>query len=236
MDVKAGNMVINAVGPKLLTRLIDFGLSFKIDTIQELASMKYNKFHDYLLFMTNYPYWSPDLRFANPSYAEDLLKIFKDKVKQLGKNNPDPPVPVTEFQLIDRDYAYYSHLMNVERLSPPIFNPNGQYMLNHEWALDINDKLYDLSVEDRHTLIFTKNDVFGLGQSLFYIFSRVLENLSFNSPVHAYKMTNIFYNSFGYLYTNMTNPDPFQRFDIETALKFYKNTFLAELASALRLK
>jgi len=243
MDVKPANMVIKAVGPKLLTRLIDFGLSVKIDTVPVLASMKDNKFHDYLLFMTNYPYWSPDLRFANPSYAEDLLKKNKEQqLERLAKDYTDPKVRLsklvsyTEPQLIDNDYADYFHLMNTGRFSPPFFNPNGQYKLNHEWALDISDKLYDLSLEERLKLIFTKNDVFGLGQSLFVIFSRVLEFLSSDYPVLAYKMTNSFYSSFSFLYVNMTNPDPFQRFDIKAALNFYKNTVLADIAQALRFK
>ena len=241
MDVKPHNIVTEPKGRKYITRLIDFGLSFKIDTLSVLVTLPDEQMYDYNVFMTNYPYWAPDLRLVKPDYLNELET--QDKLEQEselkkkfpGTNISSKLVLRSDDSLITRDYNKYYILLDKAGLLPHTFFSGDNLLLNKKWAIDIADKLYEMSDIDRWVLVFKKNDVFGLGQSILEIYRKSIQLIHLGYPMLAQEMAGAIDVHLGNLYHKMTHPDPFTRITMEEALEIYRNILLPKFAAVLRV-
>jgi serine/threonine protein kinase len=241
MDVKPHNIVTEPKGRKFITRLIDFGLSLKIDTLPVLTTIPDEQMYDFNVFMANYPYWGPDLRLVKPDYLNDLetQDILEQesalKKKFPGANISSKLVLRSDDWLINNDYNKYYVLLDKARLLPHTFFSGDNLLLNKKWVIDIADKLYRMSDIDRWTLVFKKNDVFGLGQSILEIYRKSIKLIHLGYPMLAQEMAAAIDVHLANLYHKMTYPDPFVRITIEEALDIYTNDLLPRFAVVLRV-
>ena len=242
MDVKPDNIVLRPRGGIFKTRLIDFGLSFKIDTLSALVSIKDSTYYDYLLFMTDYPFWAPDLRLVKPDYLNALFdRDIENQKTVLQQKYPGQDirfiiVPKNDTVLINNDYQRYYKVLSQMDLVPAKFVTDSKPVLNKDWALDISDTLFELPELERWTLVFTKNDVFGLAQSMVNIYTKCLDVIQVGYPMLEQELGSASgIEHMEALYDKMTHPDPFRRIGMKEARDIYVKEVLPPLAVILRV-
>jgi serine/threonine protein kinase len=250
MDVKPQNIVTQPKGPvgpqgsaKFQTRLIDFGLSFKIDTLPALSKIKGGTFENYKIFTSNYSFWAPEVRLVNPDiYLDELIEhdilTQENELSQqyMNVNNVLSRInPSSHKTLINKNYEDYYYTLTGDNLVPHTFFYRDKYLLNYEWYVNTTNKLDKLSIIDRFILIFKKNDIFGLGQSLIDILLNCLKEIAIGYPMLVRDISNKPGPQIEILYHKMTVPDLFSRISLEEALDFYIKQVLPPLAEVLRV-
>ena len=193
--------------------------------------------------MSNYSYWAPEVRLVNPEiYLNELIE--KDILNQeyvLGQqymnlNEVFSRInPSSHKTLINKNYEEYYYTLKQENLIPHTFFSGDKYLLNYEWFVNTTDKLHELSEIDRLSLIFKKNDIFGLGQSLIDILLNSIREIGLGYPMLAKDISTKPGPQLEILYHKMTVPDLFSRISLEEALDFYIKQVLPPLAEVLRV-
>jgi serine/threonine protein kinase len=137
MDMKPGNILIDAVGKKFRVRLIDFGLSYSVPAFADFTNIE--------TLGADYYVWPYETRFLDPSFRR--YEITEKSVKRFYRDAVEGFQP----EVVPADLY---------------FKEDGRDRMDMVQYREIFDFLDALPTEDRRRFIGTATDTYSLGRIL----------------------------------------------------------------------